>query len=87
LPPLFRDDLHHEPPTAEVEPLGRLIENQQVRLIQEDLGQCQPLHHPLAKARDRFSAPIRQADQLQELRDAAANFVCVRRIASLTAVV
>ena len=48
-----------------VEPVHRLVEDQQLRIAEQGSGDAEPLAHAEAVAADRLPATIAQADEIQ----------------------
>lgn len=61
-----------EPLAVGVQALARLVENQELRFVDQRLGQGEPSEHALAVARDRLSSAIGQAEPIDQLRHSAA---------------
>jgi hypothetical protein len=56
-----------------IEPVGRLIHNQQVGVVEQRLRQAQPLQHPLGKRPHAVPGPRRNPHHLQERHSPRAN--------------
>ena len=61
------DHFPQQCPADQVEALGRLVEHQQVGVVEQRLGQAEPLDHALAEPRDRLVGAVGQADELEQL--------------------
>ena len=55
-------------------PFGRLVEHQQLGIVDQGLGQGQSLEHALAVGRDGFAGAIVQADFVQQPRNPRRQF-------------
>ena len=58
-----------------IEPRGRLVENGDLGLLDDDLGQSEPLAHAARKRRDALFGDIGQPHPRQRRRDAPLPFV------------
>ena len=58
----------------EIHAFGRLVEHQQLGIVDQGLGQGQPLEHALAVGGDRFAGAIVQADFVQQPRNPRRQF-------------
>src|SRR5579885_3060597 len=67
---LLFNDIAHEPPTERIEAGSRLIQKQQPGVIQQRLGQANPLQHPLGKLPQLFIPVRRKPDAVQQLGNA-----------------
>ena len=67
-PQLVQQRLHLEPGPG-VEARGRLVEDQDRRVVDQRLGQAEPLLHPLGEAVDVVVALVGQVEQLEHLAD------------------
>ena len=63
------NDLVEQLAGREVHALGRLVEHQQLGIVDQGLGQGQPLQHALAEGGDRLARAVGQADFVQQPRD------------------
>ena len=52
---------------ARIEAAGRLVEQQHLRLVQEDAGQAEPLRHAARQAGDQGVALVAEIDQVEHL--------------------
>ena len=50
-----------------IEAVGRLVEDEQLRVVQHRLGQAQPLEHALGIGPHGILGPLGQADLFQQL--------------------
>ena len=66
------DQRQHRVPAGRVEPVGRLVEQQQVRVVHQRLGQLDPLLHAGRVAADLPVALLVEADVAQRLGGALA---------------
>ncbi len=64
------DDAAHLHPAHRVQPRHRFVEDHEFRVVQQRLGQPQPLHHPLGIFPDRSAPGSRKPDPGEELRRA-----------------
>ena len=71
------DQVAHVTDPAGVEPVGRLVQDQQPGLAQERDGEPEPLAHPLRVAADPVTGPLAQLDELEQLLDPAATVAAV----------
>ena len=55
-----------------IDAVGRLVEEDHVRLVQQRLGDAEPLFHALGVGADLVVHPALEADQLEDLGDALA---------------
>jgi len=53
-------------PPDRIEPIGRLVQDQQVGVMQQRLRQAEPLIHPFAEPFDRFVVAPGQSDKFQQ---------------------
>ena len=65
--PMRRTSVEHLVAPGRVEPVGRLVEQQQLRVVDQRLGQLHPLLHAGGVAADRAVALLVQADVAQRL--------------------
>src|ERR1700752_2160991 len=73
---LRADNVANHPATKRIEPRGRLIEEDQLRLVNQRLRQPDALQHPLRKILEALVAVRRQADQIDHGGDAITQLVC-----------
>ena len=66
----FVDDAAHQQSAQRVEPGGRLIEEDELRFVEQRLGQPHPLKHALAVAAQRAIGRVEQVDACQQPIDA-----------------
>ncbi len=57
-----------------VHAFGRLVQHQQLRVVDQGLSEGQPLQHALAEGGDRLARAVGQADFVQQPRDPLGQF-------------
>ncbi len=56
-------------PAHRIDAVGRLVQQEDVRLVHQRGGEAQPLRHPLGEFLDPHVGPLRQAHAVEQLRD------------------
>ena len=64
----FKQRLHFQP-RAGIEAAGRLVEDQHGRIVDQRLGQAQPLLHAARQAVDEVVPLVRQVQELEHVAD------------------
>lgn len=72
-PPPLGDDLAHQPSARQIEPFTRLIEHQEFGIVEQRLGDGQPLHHALAEPGNRLVAAIGESHLVEQFGGTFAN--------------
>lgn len=63
------DNLTKETPLFDIEAIGRLVEQEHIRLMDDSTGNTQPLDHSPGKSSHLIGRPFRHSDHAQCLRD------------------
>ncbi len=69
-----KDDFVEQLAGREIHALSRLVEHQQLGIVDQGLGQGQPLEHAFAVGGDGFAGAIGQADFVQQPRNSRRQF-------------
>ena len=62
------EDIENVPPAYRIDPIGRLIKHDQLRLMHQRLGQPHALQHPFGIGRNPHVAPLAHPHRFQKLR-------------------